>query len=112
MVALDTLISRPPPIRLVDGEVWRVGNTRVTLDSVLYAFNNGSCAEEILLKFPSLELVDIYALIAYFLWHRDEIDAYLIERQRVAAEISVRLRSQFPSEGIRERLLARRGKTT
>lgn len=110
MTALDALTSRPPPIRPDEGGVWRVGKTRVTLDSVLYAFNAGSCAEEILIKFPSLDLVDIYSVIAYYLWHPDVVDAYLAERHRIARKVEEELRARFPTNGIRERLLARRGK--
>ena len=73
MPLLDTLVAEPPPMAMDDDGVIRVGGTRVRLDSVVGAFHNGCAPEEILLKYPSLNLTDIYAVITYYLWHRDEI---------------------------------------
>jgi len=110
MATFDTLVAQPPPMKLRRDGVWRVGGTRVTLDSVIHAFNNGSSAEEILLKYPSLNLTDIYAVITYYLWHRSEIDAYLKGRQREADEVRLENERRFPRDGVRERLLSRRSR--
>lgn len=88
--------------------VVRVGETRVTLDTVVAAFLEGATAEEIAEQYPSLPLADIYAVIAYYLNHQAEVDAYLQERQRRAAEIRQEAERRFNPVGIRERLLARR----
>src|SRR5215470_8610969 len=40
--------------------VLRVGNTRVTLDTVIAAFADGATAEEIVQQYPSLHLADVY----------------------------------------------------
>jgi uncharacterized protein (DUF433 family) len=107
---IDTLIAQPPPPILLDADgVARVGGTRVTLDSVLFAFNSGHAAEEILLKYPTLDLTDIYAVIAYYLRNRSEVDAYLESRRRQTQETVRELDARFPPGGVRERLLARRG---
>jgi uncharacterized protein (DUF433 family) len=53
--------------------VFRIGGTRVTLDLVVRAFNRGATAEEILQKFPSLELSDVYQVIGYYLKHQAEL---------------------------------------
>ena len=82
--------------------------TRVRLESVIFAFNNGCAAEEILLKYPSLNLTDIYAVITYYLWHRQDVDAYLGERGRLAEEVRRENEQRFPAAGVRERLLSRR----
>ena len=42
--------ERPPIVADADGTL-RVGGTRVTVDSVLFAFNEGSAAEEIVQQF-------------------------------------------------------------
>src|SRR6185436_6416020 len=91
-----------------DEDVVRIGNSRVTLDTVVYAFNDGANAEEILERYPSLRLADIYSVIGYYLHHRAEVDAYLKDRQAFAAEIRRQNESIFPNTGHRERLLARR----
>jgi uncharacterized protein (DUF433 family) len=44
--------------------VYRVGNSRVTLDLVVRAFNRGATPENIAQDFPSLQLADIYRLSA------------------------------------------------
>jgi uncharacterized protein (DUF433 family) len=90
-----------------DGVV-RIGNSRVTLDTVVYAFNEGSNAEEILKRYPSLQLADIYSVIGYYLRHRSEIDAYLKDRESLAGKVRRENESRFPNTGIRERLLSRR----
>ncbi len=91
----------------VDG-VWRVGGTRVTLDTVVAAFNDGATAEEIVHQYPVLRLADVYAVIGYYLQHRSEIEAYLRERQQQAEAVRRENEARFDSRGIRERLLARR----
>ena len=78
------------------------------LEWVITAFNNGSGAEEIVLKYPSLDLKDVYSVIPYYLWHRSDIDAYFEARRKAADEARRETETRFPSLGVRERLLARR----
>ena len=59
----DTLVAQPPPVEMDEDGVIRVAGTRVRLETVIDAFNNGCTPEEILLKYPSLNLTDIYAVI-------------------------------------------------
>ena len=80
MPLIETLSTEPAPLHMDEDGVFRVGGTRVRLESVVFAFNNGCAAEEILLKYPSLNLTDIYAVITDYLWHRQDVDAYLGER--------------------------------
>ncbi len=84
--------------------VLRVGNTRVSLDSVIIAFNLGATPEQIVQDYDSLELSEVYAAISYYLQHRDEVDNYLAERNERRQE----LRARHDQAGIRERLLSRR----
>ena len=51
---------------------------------------------------------DVYSVIAYYLCHRDEVEAYLQERRGQADELRRQVEERSPSQGIRERLLARR----
>ena len=64
-----------------------MGKTRVTLDTVIAAFLEGATAEEIAQQYPSLQLSDVYIAIGYYLKHKVEVDAYLLERQHRAAMI-------------------------
>ena len=108
MTRLASLTAEPAPIEQDEDGTLRVGGTRVRLDSIVEAFKNGSAAEEILLKFPSCRLTDIYAVITYYLWRRDSIEAYLAERRVLEARVRTENEQKFPPDGIRERLLARR----
>jgi uncharacterized protein (DUF433 family) len=105
-----SFVAQPPPIQADEDGVLRVGGTRVRLETVINAFKSGSAAEEILLKYPSLNLTDIYAAITYYLWSREEVDAYLEERRRFEEEVRRQNETQFPTAGVRERLLARRAR--
>jgi uncharacterized protein (DUF433 family) len=59
-----------------DGQ-YRVTDTRVSLDSIVYAFLEGKSAESIALSYPVLTLEEVYGAIAFYLSDRDTIDAYL-----------------------------------
>ena len=59
-----------------DGGHWIAG-TRVSLDSIVYAFLSGQTAESIAQSFPTLTLEQVYGSIAFYLANRPEIEAYL-----------------------------------
>lgn len=95
------------PLKTDTHGVVRVSETRVTLDTVVHEFEQGSTAEEIAYQFDVLNLPDVYAVITYYLRHQDEVKAYLQEQEKLAEEIREEIEQQFPSKGLRERLLAR-----
>lgn len=100
--------TEPVPLKLdTDGTI-RVGGTRVPLDTLVLAFHCGATAEEIADQFPSLDLSDVYAAIGYYLRHRSELDGYLEQRTQQADALRSQIESRFDSNGLRERLLARR----
>ena len=106
-----TLRAEPVPLATdIDGVV-RVGGTRVTLDTVVAAFEDGATAEEIVYQCPSLGLADVYSVIGYYLHRRSEVEAYLRQRQQRADEVRRQNEARFDPRGIRERLLARRAGT-
>ena len=108
MTLPNPLVAKPPPHSVDDDGVLRVGGTRVRLETVINAFQAGCAAEEILLKYPSLQLTDIYAVITYYLWHRAEVDDYLAERRSLADKVRQENEARFSPAGVRERLLVRR----
>jgi uncharacterized protein (DUF433 family) len=59
-----------------DGGYWIAGS-RVSLDSIVYAFLRGASPESIAHSFPLITLEDVYGAIAFYLAHLAEIDAYL-----------------------------------
>jgi uncharacterized protein (DUF433 family) len=99
--------AEPVPLETNPDGVVRVGKTRVTLDTVVAAFKQGSTAEEIVYRYPSLKLADVYATIGFYLNHQQEVEAYLQQRQQEAQEIRKMNEARFDPQGLRDRLLAR-----
>lgn len=96
------------PIKRYDDGVIRVGGTRVTLDTIVNKFNQGMIPEEIVIAYPAVPLADVYAVIAYYLRHQDEVDEYIRERQKRAEQVRQQVEARHPEMvGIRARLLAR-----
>jgi uncharacterized protein (DUF433 family) len=61
------LESQPLPLQTDADGVVRVAGTRVTLDTIVAAFKKGATAEQIAHGYPVLTLVDIYAVITFYL---------------------------------------------
>ncbi len=81
------VVAEPAPLKTNADGVVRVGNTRVTLDTVIAVFKQGTTAEEIVYRYPSLRLADVYATIGFYLNHQQEVEMYLQQRQQQAQEI-------------------------
>lgn len=106
-----TLTVEPQLVPLAsnaDGVVLVTG-TRVPLETVVYAFHQGATPEEIAQDYSSLSLAQIYAVLAYYLAHREAVDAYIAERAAISAAARAAHEARFDPTGIRARLLARRG---
>jgi len=101
------ITAEPAPLeKNIDGVV-QVGKTRVTLDTVVAVFKQGTTAEEIVYRYPSLKLADVYATIAFYLNHQQEVETYLQWRQKQAQEVRKMNEAKFDPQGLRDRLLAR-----
>ena len=70
-------------VRIVDG-AYRVGDTRVSLDSLVYLFREGMSAESMVECYPALTLEQVLGALAFYLANQREIDAYLADGQRAA----------------------------
>ena len=100
--------SEAPPLRQDVSGALRVGHSRVLLELVVRAFEDGATPEAITQRYPTVTLADIYAVIAYYLRHREDIEAYLIEREQRAQEVRHRIEAhQGNLADLRDRLLAR-----
>jgi uncharacterized protein (DUF433 family) len=102
------IVAQTIPIEIDVDSVARVGKTRVTLDTVVAAFNQGATAEEIVCRYPALKLSDVYSTISFYLNHQQEVGEYLQQRQQQAQEIRLVNEQKFDPQGLRDRLLARR----
>ncbi len=56
-----------------------IKGSRVSLDSIVYAFLEGVSPESIVQSFPILTLEEVYGAITYYLANKTEIDDYLKE---------------------------------
>ena len=94
------------PLTMDENKVIRVGKTRVTLDTIVSSWAQGATPEQIADSYDVLELADIYSVIAWYLWKKEEVDQHLEEKRNEAAteKRSMTLPSQ---SGIRERLINR-----
>jgi uncharacterized protein (DUF433 family) len=101
------IATEPTPLKSNEDGVVLVGNTRVTLDTVVAAFLEGATAEEIVEQYPSLQLADVYSVIAYYLRRKAEVDAYIKIRQERAAQVRQENERRFNPTGIRDRLMER-----
>lgn len=102
------IVAEPAPLKITVDKIVRIGQTRVTLDTVVAVFKQGATAEEIVYRYPSLKLADVYATIAYYLNHQQEVEAYLQQRQQQAREVRKTNEARFDPQGLRDRLLARK----
>src|SRR5947208_672584 len=96
------------PLQANNDGVIRVRGTRVTLDTVWAAFQEGATAEEIVQQYPSLSLADACQAIGYSLRNPTVLNVYFAKRSEAAEEIRNWNESRWRPEGIRSRLLERR----
>ena len=86
----------------------RVGQTRVTLESVIYCFQEGASPEAIVDAYPTLTLSDVYLVLGYYLRHHDEVTEYLQSQREDVQAIRAHDEARFPQRtGLRAQLLAR-----
>ena len=105
-----TLLIQPeaPPLRQDASGALRVGSSRVLVELVIRAFQDGATPEAIAQRYSTATLADIYAVIAYYLRHRQEVDTYLAEREQQAQAVRQRIEHhQGDLADLRHRILAR-----
>jgi uncharacterized protein (DUF433 family) len=100
--------AEEPPLKVGEDSVIRVADTRVTLDSIVAAFERGDTPEEISRNYDALSLSEVYRAIGYYLSHKTELDAYLEEREETRKAIRKEVEARHNPDGIRARLLARK----
>jgi len=87
--------STNPYVEQRDKGYWIKG-TRISLDSVVYAFLNGESPESIAQNFPLLSLEQVYGAITFYLAHREMIDTYLKEGEAEFQQLQQTLRKKSP----------------
>lgn len=103
------LKTEAPPLRPDGTGGLRIGKSRVLLEVIIRAFENGATPETLVQQYSTTTLADIYSVIGYYLRHKSEIEAYIAERDEQAYEVRSKVESrQKDLTEIRQRLQAHR----
>ena len=97
-----------PPLRVDEGGAIRVGSSRVRLGLVVEQYENGMTPEDMVRAYDTLALADVYAVVAYYLRHRDDVRAYLRRQGEEAQALRAKIETERPRVS-RDALLVRRG---
>lgn len=90
-VLIEHIASHP---EIFNGKPHIAGHRIRVLDIVVWHEKRGLSPDEILALYPTLTLGDVYAALAYYFDHREEVEA---DFQREAATIA-RLKTQYPAK--------------
>lgn len=86
-----TMINSKTYIREAEQGAWRVGQSDVSLDSVVIAFQQGHSAETIQQLYPALSLEEVYGAVAFYLANRDEVHQYLAKQEKRWGDVRQRI---------------------
>lgn len=98
------MIAAKSYVHLDDQDIFRIGSTRISLESVVHAFLQGHSAEAIRDQYPELSLEEVYGAIAFYLANRNEVHQYLDKQQQKWAELKKALEKNVPPVIARLRL--------
>jgi uncharacterized protein (DUF433 family) len=87
----------------------RVTGTRVLLERIVHAFEDGATPEGIVQSYDTLQLDDVYAVLTWYLRNKPEVQDYLGKRAAEAEAIRRTIEAkQADRAALRARLMARR----
>jgi uncharacterized protein (DUF433 family) len=92
----------------------RVGQTRVSFDSIWQMYQQGASPAEIVQAFDTLDPADVYAVLAWALRHPEDVTTYFKRRDEEAAEVRHNLEAsgltptQAESADLKNQMIARR----
>ena len=102
------IVADSVPMAVDENGIVRIAGTRVTLDTIIGAYNRGDTPEEIFEGFPSISMADIHSVIAYYLRHQEDVDRYLAENDREAEEQRRLYEAEYGKQPTRAELEGRR----
>ena len=102
-----TLAPTSQPPRGDEAAAVRGGGARVPLQVTGASYPHGDSPDQIHEAYPTVSLAEVHATIAYYLDHRDEVDAYVREGQREAELARREIEASTDSAAFRERVLER-----
>ena len=105
-LALEPIVL---PLDVSEKGVVYIRGSRVPIDFIIYDYLEGATAEDVVQNYPSLQLSDIHAVLSYYLSHKQDVIAYLLEQEKLAEMTYQQLEQQSNQKELRQRLLARLG---
>jgi len=93
MITLPEMVALP--LKMNEQGAIVVNDTGVTLDVIIACYHQGDTPEDIHEGFDVLPLNDIYAVIAYYIANRDEVDVYLKRRDAEADQQRRGIEAQY-----------------
>lgn len=85
----------------------RVTGTRVLLERIVHAFEDGATPEGIVQSYDTLHLADVYAVLTWYLRHKAVVEDYLGKRAREAESVRQAIEAKQPDRAeLRARLMA------
>lgn len=91
-----------PYLEIHSADDVRIKGTRVGIEHLLSAYLSGAQPEEIAIEFPTVTLEQVHGVLAWFLGHRQDAEAYL-RRWRDRAHES-RIAQETPPPAVVQRL--------
>ncbi len=73
-----------------------IAGTRVSLDSIIYEYLNGSSPEAIQQSFPLVSLEQVHGSLAFYLANRSEVEKCLEEGEREFEKMRLAAREKNP----------------
>src|SRR5258708_33851104 len=87
----------------------RVTGTRVLLERIVHAVEDGATPEGIVQSYDTLQLADVYAVLTWYLRHKADVEDYLRKRAEEAEAIRQTMEAKQPDRAeLRARLMAPR----
>jgi uncharacterized protein (DUF433 family) len=85
------------PLRIDNrGDIF-VGGSAVLLDTIVQEFEAGTPPEEIVRGYDTVRPADVYGAIAYYLGHKQDVEAYIQRRNREAEQLWRDIEATQPS---------------
>jgi uncharacterized protein (DUF433 family) len=104
----ETLVPKSPPLHMLEDGTIRVCGSRIPLDTLFSMYEMGNAPESVVSSFPSLSLGQVHSVFAYIAENRDFVDKYIEVRNEQAEVIRKEIQKRWPTEGLKEKLLARK----
>src|SRR5579859_1736153 len=91
-------LTLPIPLREDPPGVLRVGKSRVLLELVIHAFQQGETPENIAHSYDTVDLSDVYAVVSYYLANPGPIEEYLRECDARAQAVRQKIDAAQPRD--------------